>query len=211
MIKSSERLVNDLSLRSRDSALRLARKEMEKAWSDYSSLETVLRDFRNKTSVLDPAEAAKSVNKLLLGLQTKKASLKAEIATLRANVKGNSPALVQRQQQLKALDSQISELRQELTSEQNDQALSAVLSGYEKIQIERLFKEKLYEIATKSFENARSELDAQRLFVDVVVPPNVPELALYPNRGFNVLFVFSTAAIFWAIAMLMMAAIRDHM
>ncbi|ADZ70968.1 capsule polysaccharide transporter [Polymorphum gilvum] len=211
VIELSEELVNRLSDRSQNDALKRVTSEMQKAWSDYQMAENRLNAFRTASSVIDPVETAGAVGKVMLELYGERAKLQASLDTIAGEIDDDAPTARILRRKLEALNRQIDELDNELTGKENAAALSVKLAEFEQLQLDVLFKKNLYELTATSLEKARVNAEQQSLFLNVVVPPNVPEEALYPQRLFNIFFAFLSANIFWAIGSLMVAAVRDHM
>lgn len=211
IVALGENLVNRLSDRSRNDAVSRATQEMQKALEEYRVAEASLGRFRSEAGLIDPVETAGSVGKLLVELYAERARDQASIDVMAGELDRDAVTLTLLRKRLDAINTQIQKLEQELTGKDDARALSARLATYEQLELDVQFKKKLYEMTAISLERARAEAERQALFLNVVVPPALPEDALYPQRAFNVLFAGLTAFVFWAIGALFLAAVKDHM
>jgi len=112
---------------------------------------------------------------------------------------------------LEGLDHQIDDLKAKLTSNAAGAAtIAGVLSQYEQLEMQRVFAEKLYEMAQDSLERARQKAEAQAIYVSVFVPPALPQEAKFPQRLALSLLIPIGLTILWGIFALIAAAIDDH-
>ncbi len=98
-----------------------------------------------------------------------------------------------------------------LTSVSKDPAaLANLLPKYEELLVRNTFAEKLYGLAADGLERARLRAAAQTIYLDVFVPPALPQDALYPERFASPALISLALAILWGIAALTAALIEDH-
>jgi capsular polysaccharide transport system permease protein len=107
------------------------------------------------------------------------------------------------------LDKQIADLNALLLGKTGAGTISNQLKDYEILKLREEFAEQMYMLARSSFEDARKKLDKQQLYLVVVVPPILPELAAYPRVFANTGLVALGSFILWAIAALIFASVRD--
>lgn len=212
IITASEELVNELSRRKRQDALRFAYEEVARAEERIKASVAAMQAFRNETGFLDPVKSAEAVSKLLASLRSDQIELSNELATARSSLSENSPSVQILSARLAALTAQTRNIARELTTQNGDgdKSASRALAVYEGLMLEREFSEKFYTTMLGIAEKARAESDAQQLYLVTFVEPGLAETASYPRRGGDVAVVFVCCLALWSIVSLLVAAVRDH-
>jgi capsular polysaccharide transport system permease protein len=211
IVRLSEALVNNVTMRSRTDALARAEREVSLSADKLATAREKLTAFRNQGSLIDPASRAQSVGETLGKLTLDKISIENALATLQGSLAVDSPTQRIQRARLAAIDQQIADLKKTLTDPTNDQAVSSQIASYERLKLNEQFNERMYTIAENSFQRARQELEKQQLYLVVVVPPTLPERATYPKVIASSLLLFAALFIFWAIGALIAASINDQM
>jgi capsular polysaccharide transport system permease protein len=210
ILTRSETLVNEMSERMRQDALKRAQGEVKLAEDRLKKARADLLSFRNKTNLIDPMLSAQSISDTIAKLTQERVTLENNRATL--GVAGaNSPTVRVLNAQIAAVDQQITDLKKQLTNKDQDSAISGRLADYENLQLEVKFAEKLYSIAVDGYDAARRELDKQQLYLVRVDQPNLPDRASYPRILIGTLTVFAGCMILWSMITLLVASVRDHM
>lgn len=210
ILKQSEELVNNISERSRRDALMRAQNEVKLAEERLRNARTALLAFRNKTNLIDPSLSAKSISEAIGKLTQDRLVMENNRATLRSSVSADSPMLRVLAAQIDAIDKQIADLKSQLTSQTQGTAISSQIAGYENVQIEVQFAEKLYSIAQSSYEAARVEQEKQQLYLVTVDRPSLPQVATYPKVLLDAVTMFAACFILWSMVSLLVATVKDH-
>ena len=211
ILSRSELLVNQISERSRTDALRHAENEVQLAQERVRVAREELLRFRNRTNVLDPEQSARSIGEMITQLYLDKVKLENDMASVSGSMSPDSPTSQIARARIANLDKQIAALRDQLTSERQNSALSDQISGYEESQLKVQFAEKLYAITQASYEKAREEQQKQQLYLVTIVRPTLPEEAIYPRRVIGTAIVFAVLLVLWSMIALIVGLIRDHM
>jgi capsular polysaccharide transport system permease protein len=210
--KSTQRMVDAVAARARKDALATAEQELERAGARYATALTGLRDVRNEEGTVDPEQTIDLAAATLLGIVKEKLALERQRdANLRA-LSANSPQQKVLYDQIKALDAQIIEQTEALTS-QNSEAKTAAqtISQFERRELERRFSERLLEVAQAAYEKAREESERQHIYLALFVPPKLPDAAEFPRRARETAFVGICAFAIWTVMMIMIAGVRDRL
>jgi len=211
IVKRSEALVNEISERSRRDAFARAEIEVQLALQRLAKIRADLLDFRNKTSMIDPANSATSLAETLMLLLRDKLALENNRSSLRGMMNDDAPTVRLLTAQIDSIDRQIKTLQDRLTSQAKGLAtLAGQLADYEDLQLQNQFAEKLFEISQASLEKARMEQAKQQLYLVTVVQPTTPEEATYPRPLVGTAMVFGLFLVIWSMASLVLASIRDH-
>ena len=90
------------------------------------------------------------------------------------------------------------------------QSLAPKLAVYERLLLERDLAKKIFSSSLASLESATKDLDLQRLYLQKVVEPSLPDYALYPRRGRTILIVLGFSLCIYWILLVSGEAILEH-
>ena len=213
MVASSERLVNDLSMRARRDTVRYAEMEVAQAEGRLQAVLGEIRAFREREGVIDPSEAAKASALLAARLRDELVRANAELSSLQSYMRDDAPPVRVITARIRALEIQQRAVARDISDPEKSQTsgLSHLLASYEQLENERRFAETAYQHALLSLDQARADADRQQVYIASFVPPSLPEEALYPRRWrcFGMVALVSFAV--WAIGGLMVQSVRDHL
>jgi len=213
LLASAETLVNRLSERSRNEALRVARQEMEISERRVQESRAALVRFREQERELDSAGAVQAAVTLRGQMETALAQARAELTERLNFMRPDNPALQATRNRIEALERQIAAERTrhtETTAGSEGAVLARQLANYERLMLEREFADKQMASATASLENARLEAQRQQLFLSRIVEPNLAVYALYPRKFVNVASILVGLTIFYGIGWLLIVGMREH-
>jgi capsular polysaccharide transport system permease protein len=140
-------------------------------------------------------------------LMTTVARLRAERAQL-ASEAPNSP-------QLPLLDARIAAFQRQINIERANMAgaqgsLAPKIGAYEDLVLNREVADKQLAAATAALTTAEQEARRQKLYLDRIVDPSLPDEALEPRRWLALLTVFATCLLIYGVGWLVWAGIREH-
>ena len=210
IVASSERLINDLSVRSRTDALERAKGEVERSMSGLANARLEMLKFQQANKLIDPVQSAKQITSLIATLTGKRIQVESDLAVADSSGVSGRPGDRYLQTRVDVLSRQISDLENLLTGK-GDGSVSLQLKDFELLKLRLEFEEQIYTLARASFEEARRNVDKQQLYLMVVVPPTRPETALYPRVVSDTGMVFLGCFVFWAIGALLVASVKDSM
>jgi capsular polysaccharide transport system permease protein len=213
MVASSERLVNELSVRARRDTVRHAETEVAQAEDRLQAVLGEIRVFREREGVIDPSEAARASGLLAARLRDELVRANAELSSLKSYMRDDAPAVRVVKARIRALEIQQRAVARDISDPDNTRAggLSNLLASYEHLENERKFAETAYQHALLGLDQARADADRQQVYIASFVPPSLPEEALYPRRWRCVGMVALVSFAIWAIGGLMVQSVRDHL
>jgi capsular polysaccharide transport system permease protein len=210
VVDLSERLVNDVSKRSRSDAVERGEAEVELAGKKLAQARLKLLEFRNEHVLIDPLSRAKSIGEMIGQLTIERLEIDNNLRSLSGVLNADSPSQRLQRTRLTTLDQQIASLKQKLTDSKGTDTVSAQLAKFEELELNEKFNEKMYTVAQAANEKARQERAKQLLYLVVVVRPTIPESATYPKVALTTGLTFSSLLILWGIGALLAAAIQDQ-
>jgi len=190
-----EELINRLNDRARSDSIAFARQLLAEAEKQVRGTQQLLTDFRTREGILDPVRQGAAIIELIAKMNGEVAELKAELEEVRAN-SPSSPKIAATKARIRALELQIEEQRPLLAG--GDGSLAPKVAEYEKLTLELELAVKLFSSSLLSFEDAIKDSEQQRLYLERVVEPNLPDFPLYPKRMRSILNIFAfSVCIYW--------------
>jgi capsular polysaccharide transport system permease protein len=211
IVAASEKLANEVSARARNDTMKWSEDEVKRAEGKVEAALANLRDYRDSEGYIDPVAAATSTSKLLMQVMAEKIKLQSDYFVASRAMSPDAPTVVTLKTRLQSIDDQINQLKSKLTGNSPEGAtIAASLVKFESLELQRQFSEKLLQLAQDSLERARIKAERQNIYVEVFVPPALPEYAKYPERLGLSFIIPIGLLIVWGILALMAAAVDDH-
>lgn len=206
----SEKIVNQLSNRSKKDRLAFSNSELSKAETKLADTRKKLRILRNKKNIVSPESAIKSKVSIITKLETNLALKEAEVSSMKDYIQPGSIKIKSLNSKIKALKIQISSLKKNITNKNDENAISNIVGDYQEILIQQEFAEKKYQSALIALESARTDASKKHRYLDIIVTPVLPDAAFYPDLTIEVPNILLFAFLFWAIGRLIIGLIKDH-
>lgn len=207
LLSGSEDLVNRLNIRAERDAVADATLARQEAQSRVASVQQRLTAYRNREGYIDPALAAKEGSELIGSLLTTIATLEAE----RRQIASETP----QNPQLGSIDSRIAAYRRQVETERakltgSNASLAPRISAYEDLVSEREIAEIELRQSTASLLTAQQDARRQRLYLDQIVVPDLPDRPLEPKRWFAILTVLMSSLLVYGVGWLIWAGVKEH-
>lgn len=214
LLTEGEILINDLSVRAREDAVRLAQLEVDRMEARLKADRAAMRTFREQQRDFDPVKNAEARSNIVGGFEDQLSKERAKLAGLKQFMSDDAPSVIVVKNNIQALEKQLvlerAKLGKTTATPSGDAPLASLISQYEDLAVAQDFSEKAYVTALASLERARAEADQQQRYLATFVRPALPEEALYPQRLVNTLTITGACALLWALGVLIVYAIRDH-
>jgi capsular polysaccharide transport system permease protein len=212
IIKASEALANEISVRLRADAMRMAEREVRGAEARVLSSLADLRSFRDQAGFIDPSAQATTTGTLLSDLMAQKIKLQNNYFVASRAMSPQAPTVQSLKARLDGLDRQIEEQKAKLTGNPaGATTIASLLPRFEELEIQNKFAERLYTMAQDGLERARQRAEAQSLYVSVFVPPALPEAARFPERFGLSAVIAAALLVLWGIGAFTTAVVEDHL
>ena len=195
-----EELINRLNARARSDSVDFARQLVAESEKKVSEKQQLVTEFRKREGLLDPVKQGAAIIELIAKMNGEVAELKAELEEVSAN-SPSSPKITATKARIRALETQIQEQRPLLAG--GDKSLAPKVAEYEKLTIELELAIKLFLSSLLTLEDAIKDSEQQRLYLERVVEPNLPDFPLYPKRMRSILTIFGfSVCIYWILSAL---------
>lgn len=211
VINISRQMLDDYSLRLRKNAITDSLQTLTSTSEKYENSLIALRDFRSIDRNANPVEAAAEKIKALVGLEAEQALAERDQWISARLTSPDSITTRLLGERIASLKQQVEKLRAELTEQKGKARTASVAIGqYSDLELSRTFAQSSYAIAQAAFQQARFEAEYKGITLAVFMPPQKPEMALYPRRNVNILLVAAIALIAWAIVRLIAAIVAEY-
>jgi capsular polysaccharide transport system permease protein len=211
VMELSEMLVNRISDRARRDSMEMSEKEVRRTYTATQAALAELHRFRDSAGIIDPAQAAGEIGKLVVPLMAEKIRLESELFVASRDLDDSAPTIKALKSRLETTERQIAELKSKLTrTDGAGQTVSASLVKFEELELQRQSAEKLYSLAQADLDRARLRADRQSIYLTVFVPPSLPEESRYPRRIAFPILIFLGLTVVWSIVAMIVASVEDH-
>jgi len=204
ILKEAERMVNDLSVKSRDDAVAESRRELVLAQERMSKNRLAVRDLRNRNGVLD-ASKTNEMNLTVIGeLRKTRIQLAVQLNLSLRDLSPETRRIQDMKAQIQDLDDNIDRIERQLANESPERrrVLADAMTQFEAFDNERKDSETYYGKILAANEKARIIASRQIEFFSPVVQPILPESAEQPRRWLLSSIIVAGAAVLFAFAVL---------
>ncbi len=211
----SEVLVNNLSNKARQDSLNFAREELAKAEAGLKLARSNVTQFREKQRALSPEKHVEIKITLIASLQAELATAEADLRALRISLQDSTPKVQVARNRVYSLKQQIGKekmrgTRASTKNKRYSKTLSKLISQHEELLTDQGFAEKTYASTLLIMEQARIDAIKQHRYLTIIVRPQLPEEAIKPDQPRDYIVLFLVSLLFWGIASLIIASIKDH-
>nr|VFJ48666.1 MAG: capsular polysaccharide transport system permease protein [Candidatus Kentron sp. DK] len=208
LLEYAEALINKLNERGRQDMIRFAADEVAGLEEKAKTAALALARYRNEAGVIDPEKQSEIPLQQIAKLQDELIATKGQILQIERVARQNP--------QLPSLRQHAALLKREIEAEtlrvagKGDQSLASKAAEYQRLALEKEFADTMLASAMSNLEQARNEAQRQQLYLERIVQPNHPDVAVEPRRALIILVVFVLGLIAWGVLRMLSAGIREH-
>jgi len=210
VLACGENLVNQLSERSLEDALKFAKGEVAEAQTRAMRALDDLQTFQSEAQEVDPEGYAVARGTLQAKLDTDLSLYQSQLELLRKSLPENAPGIQQLKSKILVAQNQIKSERTKSTSKGKNASASQVLNEFAKKKLEVDFATQAYVSALEYLEAARASAMQQSRYLEAFVRPQLPDEAQYPKRLHAVLLTLLATSLAWGIGYLLISAAKEH-
>jgi capsular polysaccharide transport system permease protein len=207
LLKMGETLINQLNERGRQDMIRFANNEVKAAADSAQKAALALADYRNNERVFDPEKQSALQLQQISKLQDELILSRAQLAQVMAVAPANP--------QIPVLQKRVSLLQAAINSETgkiagSGESLTTKTADYTRLAQDAVLADKQLAVALTSLETAKNEAQRKQLYLERIVQPSKPDMAVEPNRMKGILATLILGLIAWGISTMLLAGIREH-
>lgn len=210
ILEASEHFVNEVSHSMAREQMKFAQAELEGARKNYNLRKQQLLSFQNDNKVLDGQNSAQSRAGIIAALESAYSTEQANTARLQYRLREDSPQVVQQKAKVRAIREQLTAEKQLLVSAPDGDQANVVASRFQQLILDAGIAEDTYKASVAALDNARVEASKKIRTLVTVVSPNTPDLALYPERLYNLATILLALVLLYGITRFIIASIEDH-
>ena len=207
LLNMGESLINQLNERGRQDMIRFAASEVAVAEASTKAAALALSGYRNEKSIFDPERQSALQLQQISKLQDELIANKMQLAQLQL-LSPSNPQIASIQKRSQTLEAAMNAEMGKVAG--NGSSLTTKSADYERLVLERGFAEKQLGGALASLEQARNEAQRKQLYLERIVQPSKPDVAVEPRRLRAILTTLILGLIAWGILNILLAGVREH-
>jgi len=208
LLRMAEATVNRMSERARRDLITSAQGEVIEARTAARAAGAALTRFRNSAGVIDPEKQAPIQYELVSKLQDELIEARSDRRQL--------TVIAPQSAQIPALDARIREIETRIDEQtglaagNTRKSLAAAGEDYQRLSLDADFAGKRLAAALASLETAENEAQHKSSYVERIVEPGLPDVAIEPHRLRAIATTLVFSVIVWGVATLLISGIREH-
>jgi capsular polysaccharide transport system permease protein len=207
LLQMGERLVNNLNRGSRQDLIETAEQEVRAAEERSKAAAMALSSFRADRGVFDPDRQSTLQLQTVARLQEELLATEGQLAQVRQLAPNNS--------QIPVIAARVEVLRRAIEAESakvtgRGTSLTSKSPIFDRLVLEKGFADRQLASALAAMDTARNDAQRKQSYLERLVQPNLPDMALEPRRLRSVLMVFLLGLIVWGVVSLVAASVREH-
>jgi capsular polysaccharide transport system permease protein len=215
VVAISEDLINELNERMNKDTVASAEEELERTSQRLTAAQIALEKARNEEGFLDAAKTGEQLNGLITNTRADLLQLQEQYASQTRFVSTSAPQMADLKARIDATASQIKELESKITASEpgnsKEAPLSASMTKFAELDLERQSAERLYAGSVAALEVARLTAERRLMYLNVFVSPVPPQEAQYPKRILYTLLTAGIALAVWGLCGGLAVLVRNNM
>jgi len=207
LLEMSERLVNRMNARAAADTVQFAQSQVDVAAAKAKDAAAALATYRDSYTVFDPDRQSALQLQQVTALQAQLFAAQTQLIQLQS-IAPQNPQIPVLKTSIATLQQQIEGATGGVTGGKN--SLSNKAAAYARLQLDSQFADKQLASAMAALEGARAEAQRKQLYLERLVQPNTPDIAIEPKRLKSIFEVFALGMIAWGVLSLLLAGVREH-
>lgn len=209
LVEEGERYMNQMAHRLAQEQVTFIEKQVEQTSERVIKARQAVLTFQNERNLVSPQGTAEALFAIVSQLEGRLIELKTQRDALLGYQQAQSPAVVDLDLQIAAVNKQIAREQARLTSSQR-QTLNRIVEEYQRLEMNAEFAREMYKAGLTALEKQRVEAGRMLKMVSVLQYPTHPQYPLEPRRTYNsAVFILSTLLVA-GILTLLKVIVRDH-
>lgn len=209
LLVEGERHMNDMGRRLAQEQVNFLEEQVSGLKEDFDRTRQALLDYQNKNGLVSPTNTVENINSVVATLEGQLAVMKARKTALSSYQSSRSAEMMRVNSEIDALNQQIEQERNRV-ARQAGNALNAVSSEYQTLQLQAQFAQESYSGALSALQNTRIEAARKLKQVSILQSPTLPQYPELPERLYNVV-VFAVISLFVTLIInMLILIIKDH-
>ncbi|WP_110649906.1 chain-length determining protein [Salinicola peritrichatus] len=209
LLTEGERHMNEMGRRLAEEQVRFLETQVNDLKKDFNQTRQALLDYQNENGLVSPTGTVESISSVVSTLEGQLAILKARKTALSSYQSSRSAEMMRVNSEIDALNQQIAHERDRV-ARQTGNALNAVSSEYQTLQLQAQFAQESYSGALSALQSTRIEAARKLKQVSILQSPTIPQYPEKPERLYDIT-VFAVIALFITLIInMLILIIKDH-
>lgn len=209
LVQEGERAMNEMAHQLARDQVAFVEKQVAQMAERFQQTRQALIRFQNQHGLVSPQHRAEQLSGVVERLQAQRTELQTRRSALLGYLEPHAAAVVEIDLQIGAIDKQVAQEQQRLTSTKG-KALNSTVEEYQRLEMEAGFANDIYKTALVALEKGRVEATRNLKKVSVVQTPTLPEHPLEPRRIYNIIVSILVTLLLAGVVHLLAAIVRDH-
>lgn len=202
--------VNGISNEAKQDALSFALEETTKAELEVERLRSQIARFNESENVISVEQNAQNEQGIVAELKNKLATAEAEYKSLTSYMQKSSIKARLALSEINSIKQQIQVQQQTWSKPNQGNTVVEAVQSTARLEAQLEFAEKVYLNALTGLKQAQIDTTQQQRYLDVIVPPHLPDEPLKPTKILSTFTFFLVSFMLWGIFSLLLSSIRDH-
>lgn len=209
LVQEGERYMNVLGHEMAQVQVDFLVTQVDQAQERFQKASQDLLNYQNAAGLLSPQATAESINTIVAALESQRAQLQTQLASLPKTLDRDHPNILMLKQSLKAVDEQIKREKLKLATPSGG-TLNTYVEEFYRLEMNVQFTQELYKSSLTALEKGR--IDATRMLekVSVLQSATLPEYPMEPRRLYSMLVTILVALMLAGILRLLKSIVLDH-
>lgn len=209
LVQEGERYMNLLGHEMAQVQVDFLTTQVDQAQQRFQQASQALLNYQNKAGLLSPQATAESINAIVASLESQRAQLQTQLASLPKSLDRDHPNIVLLKQALSAVDTQIKQEKLKLATPSGG-TLNSYVEEFHRLDMDVQFTQELYKSSLIALEKGR--IDATRMLekVSVLQTATLAEYPMEPRRVYNTIITLLLALMLAGILKLLKSIVLDH-
>jgi len=205
-------MIDTISEKAKKDLVQRGEHDVDIAMNDYQTALDQMRDYQNKTGILDPISSAKMVSAVISKLTEQKLQLMVSLKSLEAAKAADTARGRELRRSIQAIDDQITLRRNNLAGADptDETQLSSSMTEFGRLETRRVVTQAIYEATVRNLDTAKSTALKRTTFISIFSDSHLPEKSRYPDRLSQWFILTALLFTVWMTATLIWMSIEDH-
>ncbi|WP_312267666.1 capsule biosynthesis protein [Neisseria sp.] len=208
LLSRGEELINKLNARARKDTISQAEHNVSVAEERVKAAAEDMAVYRTRNGIFDLKAQSEAQMGLVSKLQDELIAIQTQLDQVKA-ITPENPQISGLQAREKSLKHEIRQQMQKISGGSNN-SITTQAAAYQRLFLENELAEKQLAAAIASLESAKAEADRKQLYLEVVSQSSKPDLALKPQRFYNIIATLVIGLMLYGIISLLTASVREH-
>jgi capsular polysaccharide transport system permease protein len=208
LLELSEQIVNQMNERARSDLINAAQHDVDLAKEKDRVATLALARYRNTAGVIDPERQSTIPLEQVGKLQDDLITTRVQIAQMERLSPAN-PGLPNLRDRATLLQQAIDQVNQRVAGGQGA-SLASKAAEFQRLTLEKDVADKILAGAITLLDQARVEAERKQLYLERVSEPSLPDHAMSPRRGRDILATFLLGLILWGVLTIVIGGVKEH-